>query len=343
MNADTSTPHVPLSILDLVPRSEGMSMREAIAASMRGAQAADRLGYARYWFAEHHNTANLASSSTALLIDRAASMTQRIRVGSGGIMLPNHAPLRVAEDFGTLVQFHGDRIDLGLGRAPGTDQITAQFLARTSAEPSAFMNAVEQIELWSAEAPPEGLRVAADVATGTRIPLWVLGSTVNGAHLAAQLGLPFAVASHFAPFQHLQALDAYRRSFDATAETAQISAPRTMVAANLVIAETDEEARRQEATLLAMFTGVITGQRQALQPPRDREDLEAELSPALLEQAASALSVRAVGSPASVVEQLERIVRSTGADELILTAYHFDPGDRIRGLEMLAEAWGLGI
>ncbi len=340
MSSRPDTPHVPLSILDLVPMSEGMSMREAIAASMEGAKAADRLGYERYWFAEHHNTHNLASSSTALLIDRAASMTERIRVGSGGVMLPNHAPLRVAEDFGTLIQFHGDRIDLGLGRAPGTDPVTAQFLARTSAEPSAFIDAVEQITLWSADAPPEGLRVAADVAAGTRIPMWVLGSTVNGAQLAAQLGMPFSVASHFAPFQHLQALDQYRRAFNAEADTAQVAAPHTMVGVNLVIADTDEEAERQYSTLLQMFGGVLTGRRQAIQPPCTREELERTLPEALLRQAESALQVRAVGSPATVVEELERIVRSTKADELILTAYSFDPAVRIRGLELLADAWG---
>lgn len=335
-----TAPHVPLSILDLVPLSEGMTMREAIAASMDTARAADRLGYERYWFAEHHNTRNLASSATALLIDRAASITERIRVGSGGIMLPNHAPLRVAEDFGTLIQFHGDRIDLGLGRAPGTDPVTAQFLARTSAEPAAFLQAVEQMRLWSSEAPPQGLRVGADVAEGTEIPMWILGSTTNGADLAAQLGMPFAVASHFAPFQYLQALDRYRRTFRADADTAQIAQPRTMVGVNLVIAETDEEAQRQFSTLLQMFASVVTGARQPLQRPRTDAELEQILDPAVRAKADQSLSIRAVGSPETVVGQLERIVTATHADELILTAYTFDPADRVRGLELLADAWG---
>lgn len=340
MSSPTDDPHVPLSILDLVPVSEGMTMREAIVASMGGAQAADRLGYERYWFAEHHNTRSLASSSTALLIDRAASMTERIRVGSGGIMLPNHSALQVAEDFGTLIQFHGDRIDLGLGRAPGTDQITAQFLARTSADPSAFMQAVGQMRLWSGTDQPEGLSVAADVAAGTEIPLWVLGSTTSGATLAAQLGLPFAVASHFAPFQYLQAIDRYRRSFDATADTAQIDQPRTMVAVNVVIADTDAEAERQFSTLLQMFAGVVTGVRQPIQPPRSEAELAEILSPAVRAQSEQTLSIRAVGSPPTVVEQLEQIVRATHADELILTAYHHDPADRLHALELLADAWG---
>jgi len=333
-----TTPHVPLSLLDLVPISEGMSTREAIDASMEGARAADRLGYERLWYAEHHNTASLASSATSLLIDRAASLTERIRVGSGGIMLPNHSPLAVIEQFGTLVQFHGDRIDLGLGRAPGTDQLTAQLLARTSAEPAAFVAAVEQMRAWSQEETGGGLPITAEVARGTEVPMWILGSTANGARLAAQLGMPFSVASHFAPFQYLHALDVYREAFDPDAESAQIEAPRTMVGVNLVIAETDAEAQRQFSTLQQMFLGVVTGQRQKLQPPRPIEEVAAGH---LLSQVEQTLSIRAVGSPTTVVRQLEEIVAATGADELILTAYHYDPADRLKGLELLAEAWGL--
>lgn len=334
-----NAPHVPLSLLDLVPISEGMSTREGIEASMAGAQAADRLGYERYWFAEHHNTNSLASSATSLLIDRAASLTQRIRVGSGGIMLPNHSPLAVIEQFGTLVQFHGDRIDLGLGRAPGTDQLTAQLLARTSAEPQAFIAAVEQMRDWSREeATSGGLPISADVARGTEVPMWILGSTANGARLAAQLGLPFSVASHFAPFQYLKALETYRENFDPQAEAAQIDAPHTMVGVNLVVAETDEEAQRQFTTLQQMFLGVVTGQRQKIQPPRPIDEVAA---PHLVQQVDQTLSIRAVGSPATVVRQLEEIVATTKADELILTAYSFDPADRLKGLELLAEAWGL--
>lgn len=334
-----NAPHVPLSLLDLVPISEGMTTREAIAASMEGARAADRLGYERLWYAEHHNTNSLASSATALLIDRAASLTERIRVGSGGIMLPNHSPLSVIEQFGTLVQFHGDRIDLGLGRAPGTDQLTAQLLARTSAEPSAFLAAVEQMRDWSREETSGGLPISADVARGTEVPMWILGSTANGARLAAQLGMPFSVASHFAPFQYLHALEVYRENFDADAPSAQITAPRTMVGVNLVIAETDEEAQRQFTTLQQMFLGVVTGQRQKIQPPRPIEEIA---DPHLLSQVDQTLSIKAVGSPTTVVRQLEEIVAATKADELILTAYYHDPADRLAGLELLAEAWGLG-
>lgn len=333
-----NAPHVPLSILDLVPISEGMTTRAAISASMEGAQAADRLGYERYWFAEHHNTSSLASSATSLLIDRAASLTERIRVGSGGIMLPNHAPLAVIEQFGTLAQFHGDRIDLGLGRAPGTDQLTAQLLARTSAEPSAFIAAVEQMRDWSREEPSGKLPITAEVARGTEVPMWILGSTANGARLAAQLGMPFSVASHFAPFQYLHALHTYRDNFNPDAESAQIEAPRTMVGVNVMVSETDEEAQRQFTTMQQMFLGVITGQRQKIQPPRPIEEVAPEQ---LLAQIDQTLSIRAVGSPSSVVRQLEEIVAATGADELIVTSYFFDPADRLRSLELLAEAWGL--
>lgn len=333
-----NAPHVPLSILDLVPISEGMTTRAAISASMEGAQAADRLGYERYWFAEHHNTSSLASSATSLLIDRAASLTERIRVGSGGIMLPNHAPLAVIEQFGTLAQFHGDRIDLGLGRAPGTDQLTAQLLARTSAEPSAFIAAVEQMRDWSREESSGKLPITAEVARGTEVPMWILGSTANGARLAAQLGMPFSVASHFAPFQYLHALHTYRDNFNPDAESAQIEAPRTMVGVNVMVSETDEEAQRQFTTMQQMFLGVITGQRQKIQPPRPIEEVAPEQ---LLAQIDQTLSIRAVGSPSSVVRQLEEIVAATGADELIITSYFFDPADRLRSLELLAEAWGL--
>ena len=334
-----STPHVPLSILDLVPLSEGQDAREGIEVSMRAAQAADRAGYHRYWYAEHHNTESLASNATSLLIDRAASLTERIRVGSGGIMLPNHSPLAVIEQFGTLVQFHGDRIDLGLGRAPGTDQYTAQLLARTSAEPSAFIAAVEQMRDWSHAEPSGQLPIRAAVAEGTEVPMWILGSTTNGARLAAQLGMPFSVASHFAPFQYLQALQVYRESFDATqSPAAQIEAPHTMVGVNVVVAPTDAEAEHLFTTNMQQFLGIVTGQRMKTQPPRD---LAGRYPEHLMQQVQQTLSIRAVGSPTSVVAQLEEIVEATEADELILTANYFDPEHRIRGIEMLAEAWGL--
>ncbi|MBK0332538.1 LLM class flavin-dependent oxidoreductase [Brachybacterium sp. MASK1Z-5] len=332
------TPHVPLSILDLVPISEGMDAREAIGHAMSSAQLADRLGFTRYWFAEHHNTISLASNATSLLIGQAAQLTERIRVGSGGVMLPNHSPLSVIEQFGTLVQMHGDRIDLGLGRAPGTDPLTAQLLARTSAEPEAFIAAVEQMRDWSRSEQPTGLRIAAPVAEGTEVAMWILGSTSNGAQLAGRLGMPFSVASHFSPFGVEQALDAYRRTFDADAESAQTDAAHTMVGVNVLVAPTDEEAQHLFTSAQQGFLGILRGERTKVKPPRDLEGLA---DPALLAKVDQTLSVRAVGSPRTVVAQLESIVRATGADELIVTGQIFDPAHRDRSHELLAQAWGL--
>src|SRR5690606_11483952 len=185
---------IPLSILDLVSISEGSTAREAIAASMNSAQLADRLGYRRLWFAEHHNTPNLAASATALLISHAAERTEKIRVGSGGVMLPNHAPLMVAEQYGTLVNMHGDRIDLGLGRAPGTDMMTAQALSRSSAEPQAFAQSIYDLQGWFSDTGTAySMPIVSAVSAGTNVPIWVLGSTVNGASIAGQLGLPFSL------------------------------------------------------------------------------------------------------------------------------------------------------
>ena len=313
-------------------------MKEAIDEAMESARTADRLGFHRVWYAEHHNTPAVGSSATSILMGQAAQLTDRIRVGSGGIMLPNHAPLAVIEQFGTLVHLHGDRIDLGLGRAPGTDPVTAQMLARTSAEPEAFLQAVAAMRTWSGPALHDGLRVDAAVATGTEVPMWILGSTVNGAMLAAKLGMPFSVASHFAPFQYQQAIEVYRREFDAQAATAQIAEPRVMVAANAVVCESDEEARRQFQSLREMFVGIVTGARKKLQPPRD---LTGAFPEELLARADGALAVSAVGSPDTAVAELERIVDTTHADELILTFYAHDPAVRRRGMELLATAWGL--
>src|SRR5699024_4187000 len=205
---------VPLSILDLVSISEGSTASDAIAASMETAGLAERLGYHRIWFAEHHNTPTLAASATSLLISQAASVTERIRLGSGGVMLPNHAPLMVAEHYGTLANMHGDRIDLGLGRAPGTDGMTAQALGRSSAEPQAFAQHIFDMQGWFGETgTAHSSPIQSAVSLGTRVPVWVLGSTVNGASIAGQLGLPFSLASHFAPDQIDAAVQVYRDSF----------------------------------------------------------------------------------------------------------------------------------
>lgn len=326
---------VPLSILDLVSISEGSTAREAISASMGSARRADQLGYHRLWFAEHHNTPNLAASSTALLISQAAEHTENIRVGSGGVMLPNHAPLMVAEQYGTLANMHGERIDLGLGRAPGTDMMTAQALSRSSAEPQAFAQSIYDLQGWFGETGQAySMPIVSGVSAGTNVPIWVLGSTVNGASIAGQLGLPFSVASHFAPDQLDQAIQVYRDSFSTEAPTAQIEEPYVMAGINVMVADTDAAAQREFTVVEQMFQDIQTGQRRLLQPPVDPDQLTG-LGP----DGNPMLRIKAVGSPQTVHTQLDEFVERTGADELITVTYAYDPAVRERSYELLAETW----
>lgn len=323
---------IPLSILDLVSIAEGSTASEAIAASMESARLADNLGYHRLWFAEHHNTPNLASSATALLISQAASVTDKIRVGSGGVMLPNHAPLMVAEQYGTLANMHGDRIDLGLGRAPGTDGMTAQALSRSSAEPQAFAQHIYDLQGWFSDTgTAHSTPIMSAGSLGTEVPIWVLGSTANGASIAGQLGLPFSLASHFAPDQIDQAIQVYRDSFSTEAPTASIDKPYVMAGINVMVAETDAEAEREFTVLQQMFNDIRSGQRRKIQPPVDPAQF-AGGAPSMLE-------ISAVGSPETVKAQLEEFVKRTGADELITVTYAFDSAVRNRSLELLAELW----
>ena len=325
---------VPLNILDLVSISEGSTARDAIAASMDAARLADELGYHRLWFAEHHNTVNLASSATALLVGQAASVTDRIRVGSGGVMLPNHAPLMVAEQYGTLANMHGDRIDLGLGRAPGTDGMTAQALSRSSAEPQAFAESIYDLQGWFSDAgSSHSMPIVSAVSAGTQVPIWVLGSTINGAAIAGQLGLPFSLASHFAPDQIDQAIRVYRDSFSTEMPTAQIDKPYIMAGINVLVADTDAEAQREFTVIQQMFADLQTGQRRKIQPPVDPATLTGNGG------AQSMLQIQAVGSPETATAQLEEFAERTGADELITVTYAFDPKVRERSLQLLAEAW----
>src|SRR5699024_9779969 len=315
--------------------SEGATAGDAIASSVRSAQLADRLGYRRLWFAEHHNTVNLAASATSVLISHAAAATERIRVGSGGVMLPNHAPLMVAEQYGTLANMHPDRIDLGLGRPPGTDLLTAQALARSSAEPQAFAQNIYDLQGWFGEqGRAHSTPIISAVSAHTHVPIWVLGSTVNGAAIAGQLGLPFSVASHFAPDQLDQAITVYRDSFTTEAPTAQIDEPYVMAGINVMVAATDEEAAREFTTVGQMFLDLRTGSRRKLQPPIDPDALAARGG-----GSNPMLQISAVGSPATVKRQLDGFVERTGADELITATYAYDPQVRDRSLELLADAW----
>lgn len=324
---------VPLSILDLVSISEGSTAADAIDAAMRSAQLADRLGYRRLWFAEHHNTPNLAASSTALLISLAAERTNTIRVGSGGVMLPNHAPLMVAEQYGTLANMHGGRIDLGLGRAPGTDMMTAQALSRSSAEPQQFAQHIYDLQGWFSDTgTAHSMPIISAVSQGMNVPIWVLGSTVNGASIAGQLGLPFSVASHFAPDQVDQAIQVYREAFTPDAPTAQLEKPYVMAGINVMVAETDAQAHREFTVVEQMFLDIQTGQRRLIQPP---------VEPAALAGHGDAgmLRIKAVGAPSTVRDQLQDFVDRTGADELITVTYAYDPAVRDRSYELLADIW----
>lgn len=314
---------------------EGSTARDGIAASMESARHADQLGYHRLWYAEHHNTPNLAASSTALLISQAATVTEKIRLGSGGVMLPNHAPLMVAEQYGTLANMHGPRIDLGLGRAPGTDQMTAQALARSSGEPQEFAQNIYDMQGWfGADGTAHSAAIQSAVSADTHVPIWVLGSTVNGASIAGQLGLPFSLASHFAPDQIDEAIRVYRESFTTEAPTAQIDKPYVMAGINVVVADTDEEADYQFTTLEQMFLDITRGRQRKIQPPID---------PAQLAETGARenpmLRIKAVGSPQTARRQLSEFVERTGADELITTTYAYDPAVRDRSLELLADVW----
>ena len=324
---------IPLNILDLVPIRDGSTAREAINASMSSARLADELGYRRLWFAEHHNTMGLAASATALLISQAASVTQRIRVGSGGVMLPNHAPLMVAEQYGTLANFHDNRIDLGLGRAPGTDGMTAQALSRSSAEPQSFAQNIYDLQGWfSDRGQAYSTPIKSAVSAGMDVPIWVLGSTMNGASIAGQLGLPFSIASHFAPDQIDAAIKVYRDSFTAEAPTAQIDKPYVMAGINVMVAETDAEAQREFTSVKQMFADIGRGRSRQLQPPIDPAELDGGGENPMLQ-------VSAVGSPETATRQMSEFVERTGADELITVTYAYDPAAGQRSLRLLADAW----
>ncbi len=321
-----------LSVLDLAPIVEGSTAAQAIANSLSLAQHADRLGYNRYWLAEHHNMDGLACSATAVLVGHIAQGTQRIRVGSGGVMLPNHAPLVVAEQFGTLATMYPGRIDLGLGRAPGTDQPTMRALRRTLAGADEDGFPQDVLELQSYLAPVQaGQVVRAIPGQGTEVPIWLLGSSTYSAQLAAYLGLPFAFASHFAPDLLLQALQIYRSSYRPSARWAK---PYAMVACNVVVADSDEEAAFQFTSIQQRFLGMRRGVRGPLPPPVQlMDDL---WSPAEREMVQRMLAVSAVGSPASVAQQLQRLLAQTQADELIVAGAMHDHAARLRSYELLA-------
>jgi luciferase family oxidoreductase group 1 len=322
---------VPLSVLDLSPIVEGGTARGSLQNTLDLARHAERWGYRRFWVAEHHNLPGVASAATAVVIGHIAAGTSTIRVGAGGIMLPNHAPLLIAEQFGTLESLFPGRIDLALGRAPGSDPLTTRVLRRDPADAERFPDDVLELQAWFADAVPNQA-VRAVPGAGLHVPLWMLGSSLFGAQLAAALGLPFAFASHFAPTHLTQALALYRASFR---PSAQLAEPYVMCAASAIAAETDAQARLLQSSLQQSFLNLRRGRPGPLPPPDPT--FEASMSAperALLDQA---LSCAVIGSPETVAKGLRAFAERTGADELILTAQIFDHAARLRSFEIIAD------
>jgi len=320
------------SVLDLSPVVEGGDARRALTETTRYAQAAERLGFRRFWMAEHHNMPGIASAATAVVLAHVAANTGTIRVGSGGIMLPNHAPLMVAEAFGTLEALHPGRIDLGLGRAPGTDGATARALRRYFDSADQFPRDVMELRAFLDD-PAPGQAVTAWPGAGSKVPVWLLGSSLFSAELAAHLGLPFAFASHFAPELLLPALRTYREGFRPS-ET--LAAPYSMAVMNVFAADTDEAAERLASSMRLAFAAVVTGKPGRLKPPVD--DVAAHLTPGQTAAVEARLEHAAIGRPERVRKRLAEFVALTGVDEVMTTGMIFDVEARIRSMEITAEA-----
>lgn len=363
VTSDTSTTdlsNIELGLLDLVPVSEGMTMSDALHATICSAQAAERAGYDRFWLAEHHNSKSLASSATTIMIGQVAAATHSISVGAGGVMLPNHAPLHVAEEFGTLDALYPGRIELGLGRAPGTDPMTAQALRRGKSDVPDFEHDLAELRRYMG---PMAHRVNAFPGLRSHVPFYMLGSSENGAMIAAHAGLPFVFASHFAPFRLSTALETYRNNFvagaygdradgsTADADSADggvgsnaarssavsgssLSKPHVTVGVNVMVAETEEKARHLFTTHEQSFYGIVTGTRGLFRPPKDVRDGNVMA----WQQVDAALQVNAVGTPDQVKDKIARIVQATGAQGVIASIYAFEVEDRLRAIEMLGEA-----
>lgn len=322
---------IPFSVLDLVPVPAGSTVNQALHNALDLAQHAETWGYNRYWLAEHHNMTGVASAATSVVIGYIAGGTQTIRVGSGGIMLPNHSPLVIAEQFGTLASLYPGRIDLGVGRAPGSDQVAARALRRNLNGPDTFPQDV--VELRQYFQPVEaGQAVQAVPGGGLNVPIWILGSSLFGAQLAAMLGLPFAFASHFSPDALLQALQVYRTQFK---PSATLDKPYVMLAINVVAADTDAEAQRLFTSVQQQFINLRRGTPGQLPPPVDRPDLLQFAA----EQAGAnhALRYAAVGSRTTVAKGLTRFMDQTQPDELIITAQIFDHAARLHSFELTAQ------
>jgi luciferase family oxidoreductase group 1 len=326
---------IPFSVLDLAPINQGSDAAQAFRNSLDLAQHAERWGYKRFWMAEHHGMTGIASAATSVVLGYIAGGTRTIRIGSGGVMLPNHSPLVIAEQFGTLQALYGDRVDLGVGRAPGTDMRTAQALRRDfpSGADSFPQDVVELLHYLGPARADAAVRAVP--GAGSHVPVWLLGSSTFGAQLAAKLGLPFAFASHFAPGMLMQALQVYRASFRPSEYLAQ---PYAMVGVNIFAADTEADARRLSTSLQQQFIQLRRGTPGPLAPPVDTMDgLWSAMERAGVEQA---LAYSAIGTRDTVERQLDAIITATGADELMLTGQIYDHAARLRSFEIAAEVHG---
>ncbi len=323
---------IPFSVLDLCPILEGGEAAQSFHHARDLAQHAERCDYQRFWLAEHHSMPGIASAATSVVIAHVAAGTSSIRVGAGGIMLPNHSPLVIAEQFGTLASLFPGRIDLGLGRAPGSDEATARALRRSmAAGPEQFpQDVIELMDYF--EPTAAGQKVQAVPGAGLDVPVWILGSSLFGAQLAAELGLPYAFASHFAPAQMMQAIAVYRARFK---PSAQMKKPHVMLGFNVFAADTDDEARLLASSMQQAFVDLRHGRPRCLQPPI--KDYESRLSPAEQAVLAHTLACSAIGSPETIGRELEEFIAQTEADELMITSQIYDHEARLRSYEITAQ------
>ncbi|MEE1944065.1 LLM class flavin-dependent oxidoreductase [Pedobacter sp. KR3-3] len=323
---------LPFSVLDLATVVEGKTIADTFKNSVELAQHTEKLGYLRYWLAEHHNMISVASSATSVLIGHIADHTNTIRVGSGGIMLPNHSPLVVAEQFGTLATLYPERIDLGLGRAPGTDQLTSmEIRGERFAAPHNFPQDVLKLQRYLSSTNSNS-KVRAIPGEGTEVPIWILGSSTESAHLAASYGLPYAFASHFAPTYFLEALQIYKQNFR---PSAVLKEPYVISCVNVIAAPTDEEAEYLSTSLKQLFMGIVTGKRRLLQPPVADMD---EIWDPMEEQAVNQmLAVAFIGGPATLATQMRSFLAQTQIDEVMVTSHIYDHQARLRSYELFAE------
>lgn len=323
-----------ISILELGRVREGFTRADALHEARRLAQHAEALGYTRFWVAEHHNMAAVTTAATSLVISHIAAGTKTIRVGAGGVMLPNHAPYVIAEQFGTLELLYPGRIDLGLGRAPGTDPMTLRALRVHPEEAERFPQDVVELQLWLGPVK-EGQRIEAVPGSNSNVPIWILGSSLFGAQLAAELGLPYGFASHFAPQALDEALEIYRHRFK---PNEKMSKPYALVGVNIIAAETDAEAKYLATSQQMSFANLVRGERKLTQPPID--DIDTYWTPMEKARAAAMLDFSIIGNADTVRRGIDRLLERTQADELMIVSDMYDQDKRRRSFEIIAEVMG---